>query len=285
MNPYHDTDMDFLDSTRLQLSSEHAGQDFDDLFTRAAPSRTVAESDPPCLSPSELSLKRSYHEQDTLRHPKVFASNSPAESLDNSSPSSSSESPRNHLRNPSVASSTSAVHSENTVMPFGYTSDDWVNPDYDHVKDESLFGFDASLPNLEGPYPAETDLESSNKAMDAAFDFESAASSPSPLTAGVTPQARVQKGSRPRMRGAPGSAKRKSASPVRFRFPSTVFGTIGLTCHSEFLKTPPHTLATMSRTHPLPSSRQGHTLKPKHPSVHGVDILRLIWRRALAVLT
>ncbi|KAL2796743.1 hypothetical protein BJX66DRAFT_129203 [Aspergillus keveii] len=224
MNPYHDTDMDFLDSTRLQLSSEHAGQDFDDLFTRAAPSRTVAESDPPCLSPSELSLKRSYHEQDTLRHPKAFASNSPAESLDNSSPSSSSESPRNHLRNPSVASSTSAVHSENTVMPFGYTSEDWVNPDYDHVKDESLFGFDASLPNLEGPYPAETDLESSNKAMDAAFDFESAASSPSPLKAGVTPQARVQKGSRSRMRGAPGSAKRKSASPRIPQNPAPYFG-------------------------------------------------------------
>jgi hypothetical protein len=100
-------------------------------------------------------------------------------------------------------------------MPFGYTSDDWGTQDYDHVKDESLFGFDASLPNLEGPYQAETDLESSNKAMDAAFDFESAASSPSPLKIGSTPQPRVQKGSRSRLRGTPGSAKRKSASPVR----------------------------------------------------------------------
>ncbi|KAI9368856.1 hypothetical protein BJX61DRAFT_194415 [Aspergillus egyptiacus] len=207
VNPYRDTDMDFL-----QLSSETAGQDFDDLFSRAASSHT-AESNPQCLSPSELSLKRSYQEQDALRQPKVFASNSPAESTDNSSPSSSSESPRNHLRNSSVASSTSAVHSENTVMPFGYTSEDWVNPDYDHVKDESLFGFDASLPNLEGPYPVATDLESSNKAMDAAFDFESAASSPSPLKANAVPFAGSQKNSRPRPRAAPNSVKRKSASP------------------------------------------------------------------------
>ncbi|KAL5342371.1 hypothetical protein BJX70DRAFT_318881 [Aspergillus crustosus] len=211
-NPYQDTDMDFLDAARLQLSSENAGQDFDDLFTRATSSRTIADSNPPCLSPSELSLKRSYQDQDALRQPKVFASDSPAESPEDSSPSSSSESPRNHLRNPSVASSTSAVHSETTVMPFGYTSDDWVNPDYD-VKDESLFGFDASLPNLEGPYPAETDLESSNKAMDAAFDFESAASSPSPLKIGATLQPRIQKESRSRLRGTPVSVKRKSASP------------------------------------------------------------------------
>ncbi|KAL4873737.1 hypothetical protein BDV12DRAFT_192183 [Aspergillus spectabilis] len=212
-NPYQDTDMEFLDTARLQLSSEHAGQDFDDLFSRATSSRTIAQANPPCLSPSELSLKRSYQEQDGLRQPNIFTSDSPAELPEDSSPSSSSESPRNHLRNPSVASSTSAVHSEHTVMPFGYTSDDWATQDYDHVKDESLFGFDASLPNLEGPYPAETDLESSNKAMDAAFDFESAASSPSPLKIGSTPQPRVQNGSRSRLRGTPGSAKRKSASP------------------------------------------------------------------------
>ncbi|KAL5049704.1 hypothetical protein BDW71DRAFT_175289 [Aspergillus fruticulosus] len=218
VNPYQDTDMDFLGAARLQLSSENAGQDFDDLFSRASSSRTVTESNPPCLSPSELSLKRSYQDHEPLRHPEVFTSDSPAESPEDSSRSSSSESPRNHLRDPSVASSTSAVHSENTVMPFGYTAEDWVNPDYDHVKDESLFGFDASLPNLEGPYPAETDLESSNKAMDAAFDFESAASSPSPLKTGSVSQPRAQKGSRSRLRAAPGSAKRKSASP---RIPQT----------------------------------------------------------------
>ncbi|KAL4934626.1 putative membrane-tethered transcription factor (SPT23) [Aspergillus undulatus] len=211
VNPYQDTKMGFLDPAGLQFSSENAGQEFDDLFSRASSSRTVADSNPPCLSPSELSLKRSYTDHESLRHRQTFTSDSSAESPEDSSPSSSSESPRNHLRNSSVASSASAVYSENTVMPFGYTSEDWVNPEYDHPKEESLFGFDASLPNLEGPYPAETDLESSNKAMDAAFDFESAASSPSPLKTGSTPLPRIQKGSRPRMRG--GSAKRQSASP------------------------------------------------------------------------
>ncbi|KAL4950805.1 hypothetical protein BDW69DRAFT_171319 [Aspergillus filifer] len=210
VNPYQDTNMDFIDTARL-LSSENAGQEFDDLFSHASSSHTAADSNPPCLSPSELSLKRAYPDNESLRHPQSFPSDSPAESPEDSSPSSSSGSPRNHLRNPSVASSNSAVFSENTVMPFGYTTDDWVNPDYDNVKDESLFGFDASLPNLEGPYPAETDLESSNKVMDAAFDFDSAASSPSPLKTGTSALPRAQKGSRSRLRG--GSAKRKSASP------------------------------------------------------------------------
>lgn len=219
-NPYQDTDMDFLDTARLQMSSESAGQEFDDLFSHASSSRTVAESNPPCLSPSELSLKRSYQDHESLRQPKVIASESPAESPEDSSPSSSSESPRNHLRNTSVESSTSAVHSENTVMPFGYTGDDLVNLDYDHVKDESLFGFDASLPNLEGPYSSGADLESSNKAMDAAFDFESAASSPSPLKPGATVHSRALNGSKSRFRGAHGSVKRKSTSPVRYRNPS-----------------------------------------------------------------
>jgi hypothetical protein len=53
--------------------------------------------------------------------------------------------------------------------------------------------------------------------MDAAFDFESAASSPSPLKTGTISQSRVHKGSRSRLGGAPGSAKRKSASPVSYR--------------------------------------------------------------------
>ncbi|KAL2865352.1 putative membrane-tethered transcription factor (SPT23) [Aspergillus lucknowensis] len=234
VNPYQDPDMDFLDPTRLQSLSEDAGQEFDDLFTRATSSRTVAESDPPCLSPSELSLKRSYQEQDTLRQNKVFASGLPAESPEESSPSSSSESPRNHLRNPSVASSTSAVHSENTLMPFGYTSEDWENPDYDHVRDESLFGFDASLPNLEAPLRVENDLESSNKAMDAAFDFESAASSPSPLKTGSTPYPKAQGGSKSRLRGAPGSVKRKSASPRITQTAGPFFSQNAKEAHSPF---------------------------------------------------
>lgn len=182
-NTYKDADMEFLDPARLQMSPGNAGQEFDDLLARATSSRTLnADSESSCLSPSELSVnKRNYAEQERLRQPRIMAADSPVESPDNSSRSSSSESPRNnHLRHSSVASSASAAQSENAMMPFGYTSDDWMNPDLGSVKEESLFGLDTSSPHpVANGLPMEGDLESSNKAMDAAFDFESAASSPS----------------------------------------------------------------------------------------------------------
>ncbi|KAL5361795.1 hypothetical protein BJX96DRAFT_89496 [Aspergillus floccosus] len=224
-NPYQDSNLDFLDSARLQMSSENAGRDFDDLFAHSTSSRTVTESGSVCLSPSELSVKRPYQEQDVLRQPDLVKSDSPAESPEASSRSSSSESPRNHIRNPSVASSTSAVHSENTMMPFGYTSEDWINPDLATVKEEIMFGFDPSLPSMETetPFPAETDLESSNKAMDAAFDFESAASSPSPLRTGTTPQPMPQKMADSQFRSASNSAPKHSPSPQMLKNGSPYF--------------------------------------------------------------
>ncbi|KAI9923777.1 hypothetical protein ASPWEDRAFT_172062 [Aspergillus wentii DTO 134E9] len=212
-NAYQDTGMDFLDPTRLQMSTEDAGRDFDDLFARATSSRAVADPESSCLSPSDLSVKRHFKEQDVLKQPRVVASDSPAESPDDSSRSSSSESPRNHVRNSSVASSTSAVHSESTMMPFRYPSEDWMNPDLAAVKEEPLFGLDAALPSMEGGFTIDTDLESSNKAMDAAFDFESAASSPSPLKPDGTPQPRVQKRLKSQLRNPSSSKLKQSASP------------------------------------------------------------------------
>ncbi|KAL4895946.1 hypothetical protein BDV59DRAFT_173507 [Aspergillus ambiguus] len=223
-NPYQDSNLDFLDSARLQMSSENAGRDFDDLFAHSTSSRTVTESGSVCLSPSELSAKKPYKEQDVLRQPNIVKSDSPAESPEASSRSSSSESPRHHLRNPSVASSTSAVHSENTMMPFGYTSEEWINPDLATVKGEIMFGFDPSLPSMETEtYPTGTDLESSNKAMDAAFDFESAASSPSPLRTDPIPQAIPQKMSESKFHGTSNSAPKYSTSPQMSRNGSPSF--------------------------------------------------------------
>ncbi|RHZ57760.1 hypothetical protein CDV55_102606 [Aspergillus turcosus] len=222
-NPYQDTDLDFLDSARLQMN-EAAGQDFDDLFARSHSSRTVTDSESVCLSPSELSVKRPFQEQDALRQPNIVASHSPAESPDNSTPSSSSDSPRNHIRNTSVASSTSVIHSDHAnIMPFGYATEDWINSELASMKEEtSMFGFDPSLPAMEGAFPVETDLESSNKAMDAAFDFESAASSPSPLKTDSTPQPKIQKRLKSQMRGTSHSASRQSASP-QFRHSASPF--------------------------------------------------------------
>ena len=68
-----------------------------------------------------------------------------------------------------------------------------MNPDLESVKEEPLFGLDSSLQPMDNGLPMDGDLEFSNKAMDAAFDFESAASSPSLLKADVTPQPKLQK--------------------------------------------------------------------------------------------
>jgi hypothetical protein len=50
--------------------------------------------------------------------------------------------------------------------------------------------------------------------MDAAFDFESAASSPSPLKVDNAPQPRPQKRAKPHLRNPSSSKSRHSASPV-----------------------------------------------------------------------
>ena len=91
-----------------------------------------------------------------------------------------------------------------------------MNPDLSSVKEESLFGLDLSLPNLDGAFPTDTDLESSNKAMDAAFDFESAASSPSPLKS-ESAQPRIAKRSKSQMRSVSSTSARHSASSVSSR--------------------------------------------------------------------
>lgn len=164
-----DDDMDFLDPTKLEMSTENAGGDFDDLFARATTSRPNGASGP----------SKPYQDQNLLRQPTLTA-DSPAESPDDSGRSSSSESPRNHLRQTSVASTNSAAHSENPLASTSYPSEDWMRPELSSVKEESPFNIDPSFP-MDGGFSMDPDLEVSNKAMDAAFDFESAASSPSPL--------------------------------------------------------------------------------------------------------
>lgn len=208
---YRDSDMGFLDHSGLSMSSADAGRDFDDLFAHGPSTRMVTDSDS-CLSPSELSVKQQFQDHDKLRQPHVVASESPVDSPDNSSRSSSSESPRNHLRNTSVTSTSSAVHSENANMPFRFSSEEWMNSELESVKEEPYFGLNNSMPTENG-FNVGTDLESSNKAMDAAFDFESAASSPSHLKAETTPQARSKKRVKAKLR-SPSNSARYSAENV-----------------------------------------------------------------------
>lgn len=167
---FANANMDFLDPTQLDMPSGSAGGDFDDLFARATNSRPNGAVEP----------SKHYQDQHPLRQPPVLAADSPAESPDASSRSSSSESPRNHLRQASIASTNSAAHSENPLASAGYPTEDWMRPELSSVKEESPFNIEPSFP-MDGGFSMDPDLETSNQAMDAAFDFESAASSPSPL--------------------------------------------------------------------------------------------------------
>ncbi|KAJ6091643.1 hypothetical protein N7467_003612 [Penicillium canescens] len=178
---FRNANMDFLDPTNLEMSTESAGGDFDDLFARATTSRPNGASGP----------SKPYQDQNPLRQVSAFAADSPVESPDDSSRSSSSESPRNHVRQTSIASTNSAAHSENPMVSINY-SDDWMRPELSSVKEESPFNIEPSFP-MDGGFSMDPDLEVSNKAMDAAFDFESAASSPSPLKSDHASLPRPQK--------------------------------------------------------------------------------------------
>lgn len=167
---FRNTNMDFLDPTKLEMSSGPAGGDFDDLFARVSNSRSNTAS----------GSSKPYEDQHPLRQPPLLTAESPAESPDNSSRSSSSESPRHHLRQASIASTNSVAHSDHPLPSAGLPAEDWMRPELSSVKEESPFTIDPSYP-MDADFTLNPDLESSNKAMDAAFDFESAASSPSPL--------------------------------------------------------------------------------------------------------
>lgn len=167
---FRGANMDFLDPTKLEMSAENGGAEFDDLFARATNSHPNGAS----------GHSKPHQDQPPLRQMPGLAADSPAESADDSSRSSSSESPRNHIRHTSIASTNSAAHSENPMSSANYTTEDWMRPELSSVKEESPFNIDPSFP-MDAGFPADPDLEVSNKAMDAAFDFESAASSPSPL--------------------------------------------------------------------------------------------------------
>lgn len=85
-----------------------------------------------------------------------------------------------------------------------------MRPDLASVKEESPFNIEPSLV-MDGGYSMDPDLESSNKAMDAAFDFETAASSPSPLKTESQPLPHSQKPSKSQL-WSPSSASAKPAS-------------------------------------------------------------------------
>lgn len=163
---YRDGEMEFINGGDYQHLSHDAGREFDDIFAR---SPQTTENSGLYVSPSEVSYKRQQQNSNSLKRPLAFSFDSPSDSVgDNSSPGSSTESTRDHARNSSVGS---AVHSDGAVK---FENDGWQA--FSMNKD-NLFGMDTDFSSFDLKY---TDLESSNRVMDSAFDFDSAASSPMP---------------------------------------------------------------------------------------------------------
>ncbi|EED21628.1 membrane-tethered transcription factor (SPT23), putative [Talaromyces stipitatus ATCC 10500] len=206
---YQDGDMDFMNSGDFQQLPSDAGREFDDIFARSPESQTT-DHNGLYVSPSEMSFRRQQQTANSLKRPLTFSFDSPSDSTgDNSSPGSSVESTRDHARNSSVGS---AVHSDGAVK---YENDGW--PAF--MNKDNLFGLESEFNGFDTKY---SDIESSNRVMDSAFDFDSAASSPMPANKNTPQTAKKQKASTKQlMTSHPGSPfypnSSREASPMTSR--------------------------------------------------------------------
>lgn len=174
---YQGNDMDFLTSHDFSIPGGDAGHEFDEIFSRNPSSN--GRSNVRIESSQTVSMKknRPLQNHSTLQSQSLLAVGSPSASPENSSsPRSSSDSVRDHGRQYSITSTNSAVHSEDAVLT-GQFQNGWLHSG----QEETFFNLDADLQSLGRNFSFDTDIESSNKVMDSAFDFESAASSPSAL--------------------------------------------------------------------------------------------------------
>ena len=173
--PYQDRDAHSFNPVLLETPSTIADREFENhLFASTTGDPVLGPV--PCLSPAELSLKQ--HD----RSPQTLAGtpSSPSDMLsDSPSHNSSTNSPSGHMRNDSLASNNSATYTGNAMVTF--SPPPWPSSDGFSMSDEPLFGPDVDMAATGCTIPTDEDLESSNRAMDSAFDFDSAASSPSPL--------------------------------------------------------------------------------------------------------
>lgn len=84
------------------------------------------------------------------------------------------------MRNPSIHSN-SEIFSPGSVGAERFLPDGWSNTDSFSATQDNFFGQDNGSSFLKNDFTVDGDIEMSNKAMASAFDFDSAASSPSPL--------------------------------------------------------------------------------------------------------
>lgn len=183
-NLYGDRDMEFFDPSILD-DSQHADRDSENFLAGRSGNRAISDS-LSSIAPSQLGVKQPYRETTPAKQP----SNPPrpeslSDSPGNSSGSCSSISSGNHLRQTSFNSNVSGSFSESPMFAKQYP------PSWSRTEDPML-GLDSEINALPGGFSIGTDIESSNKAMDSAFDFDGAASSPSPLKSELTPPADSQ---------------------------------------------------------------------------------------------
>ncbi|KAK2750366.1 hypothetical protein FQN57_003846 [Myotisia sp. PD_48] len=171
----------YFDSSGLSSSNPNLSRDFEDLFFRPSNSAHIPDTFS-CFSPGEMtSTKHPDSRQTDLQPSGSTPSDTRSDSPEDSSHGSSVNSPVSHLRNASLASNHSELFSPNSVGNDQFLPAGWPNAEQLSIADGSFLEQDNIPLPLKGDCPLDQDLEFSNKAMASAFDFDSAASSPSPL--------------------------------------------------------------------------------------------------------
>lgn len=183
-----DSDLEFFNSA-LPHDSPSNGPTFEDGFVTSSPSSRSLPQDQ--YSDSALRSKQYREPQHLLSRycqGDQTLSTQLSVSPGTSSQDSSSDSSRRHKRKTSSSSSGSAVGTADTIMTDGKVESGWMPDDPMVGGDEPSYDLDntgfPSLGGLSDPLSMETDYELSNKTMENHFDFDSAASSPSPFDAG-----------------------------------------------------------------------------------------------------
>ncbi|KAL1955540.1 hypothetical protein VTO42DRAFT_8419 [Malbranchea cinnamomea] len=168
-----------LDPAVLDSSTPDASSQLEDLFLSPR-SATQASESTSCLSPAKLTLNGTSRDSTSVAEPPSYPSDTQTDSPADSSHASSADSPVGHIRNPSIHSSRSEAFSPGSVGKERFLPSGWSHTADFSATQDTFFGQDNESTFLKDDFTVDGDLEMSNKAMDSAFDFDSAASSPSP---------------------------------------------------------------------------------------------------------
>ena len=155
----------YLFQTGLGQTPSFAGQDFDAFLETPVPNAEQTNLSGGFLDPNDLTIKREFESISPPSHDSAFAQG-PRGSASGSS-TSSSDSAGDHKRNMSAASTASPQAHDVAQGAWGSGINGYSMP-----SNEQLFG-DTTMAGMDA------DFEASNQEMDSAFDFETAASTPS----------------------------------------------------------------------------------------------------------